>query len=302
MKDSLNDPELEKELTELFKKFIHDLIENPKEVNKTMGEVYPGLLSIFGIENDLLKEIVESLPKRQKNAIRDRLTSLETVFLMIPVKKLDDEFSVKVDELFEICKGKKPKKVKTIFSKPRMEIFQKMLTGFERSWRIVSEKDLPKEAVIDNKFRIVKSLSEGMYRELLMVIQEMMQLGFGYKPTDSFGAIFDQLEKAPIDLKIFVNRTAYNVRNADSHESADFEKDHTITIYDKKGKVIQRITEEDLDKTITWLTKFTNSVFHAMQKNYFDYMKIGPKDEDRIEYVKKTFTEFLLKVFSHDSQ
>lgn len=209
MEDPLYDPEMEKELTKLFQKFISNLIDNPKEVGKTMGEVFPSLLEAFGINGDLLKGVIEGLSERQKNAVRDKLTSLETAFLISPANKIDDEFSEKVNELFLLCKTKRPKMVKMIFTKPRNQIFQKMLTGFERSWRIVSEKELPKEAIIDNKFHIVKSLSESMYKEFLIVIQEMMQLAFDFKPTNSFGKIIDQLEKAPIDLKIFVNRTGH---------------------------------------------------------------------------------------------
>ena len=301
MKDQLYDPEKKKELFELFKRFLQDLINNPKEVGKIMGEVLSGFLETLGIDGDVLKEAVEDLPKEKKDAIVDRFASLDTIFLLSPVGKTEDEISIKIDELFRLCKEKEPKGIDRILLKPRIQIYQKMLTGFERSWRISSEKDLPKEAVIDNKFRIVKSLSEGMYRELLLVIQEMMQLAFGYAPTESFGGILKQLEGAPIDLKILVNRTAYDIRNADSHESADFENDNTVTIRDKKGKAIRTIIEDDLSKTISWLTRFTNSIFYSLQKNYFDYRGIKPTTENRIEYIEKVFTEFLLQVFSSDS-
>jgi hypothetical protein len=125
----------------------------------------------------------------------------------------------------------------------------------------------------------------------------MMQLAFDYQPTDSFGKIINQLEGTPIDLKIFVNRTAYNVRNADSHESAEIEDDQTVTIHDDLGNIFQKVTEEDLNKTISWLSDFTNKVFYALQKNYFDLLKIE-NDEDRIEYLKKTLTKFLFNVLS----
>ena len=300
MKEPLIDPELEKSLAELFKKFISDLVENPREVNKIMGEIFPGLLARFGIDRDFLKDFIEGLSSLQKNAIRDRLTSLEIAFLMNPVSNYDNEFSGRIDKLFTMCKKKNLQKLKAIFLKPRMQIFQKMLTGFERSWRIVDENGLPKEAAIDNKVHIVKSLSETAYKELLTIIQEMMQLAFDYQPTDSFGKIINQLEGAPIDLKIFINRTAYNIRNADSHESVEIENDQTVTINDDHGTLLQKVTEEDLNKTISWLSDFTNNVFYALQKNYFELLKIE-NDEDRIEYLRKTLTKFLYQVLSRDS-
>ena len=92
----------------------------------------------------------------------------------------------------------------------------------------------------------------------------------------------------------------YRLRNADSHESAEIEDDQIVSLYDDHGNKLQKVTEEDLNKTISWLSDFTNKVFNALQKNYFDLLKIE-NDEDRIEYLKKTLTKFLFKELSPDS-
>jgi len=295
MNDLLKNSKTKDELIKKSEKFIRDLLKKPKEVGKITDNFYSELFKIYGLDEDSLGVAFNDLSEEQRAIIRDKITSLEIIFLMLPLKKYNNEFSLKIDEFFSKCKAKDSNKLGQIFKKSRLRLMRKLLSSWKRSWRIIGEKDLPKEAVLDNKFRIAKSLSEGIYRELLVVIQEMMQICFGYKPTDRFGRIIDQLEKAPIDMKVFVNKTAYNIRNADSHESVEFEKNNIITIYDKNGNAIQRITEEELDETISWLTKFTNSVFHSLQKNYFDYMKIGHKDEDRIEHMIISMLELLDK-------
>lgn len=288
--NGLLDPELEKELKESSERFVNDLIKNPQEVGKTIDTFLKELIEILGLE-DMLGEI-KGVDEKIKQGFMDALVSLRIILLLKPYEECRDEFSAKFDELFGASRAKDPERLKAVFLKSRPDLFRKLMNSFMRSWRIVPEKGLSKEAVLNNKFSIVKSLSEGIYRELLIVIQEMMQIAFDKNQTTSFGTIIGQLESAPIDLKVFVNRTAYNIRNSESHENVEFGKDNTITLYDK-GKVIQKITEKDLDEAIRWLTDFTNSAYRSLQKNYFGLMQIGHTTEDRIGYISEGFLDGL---------
>jgi hypothetical protein len=295
MDDLLKNSKIKDKIWRNSEEFIRELLKKPKEVNRITDQFFSELFKTCGLDEDFLGEAFKDLSEEQRAIIRDKLCSFEIVFMILPVKKYNDEFSLKIDELFIKCKVKDLDKLGQIFKKSRLELMRKLLLIWSRSWRIVSEKGWPKEAVLDNKLRIAKSFSEGIYREFLTVIQEMMQISLGYKPTDKFGTIINQLEKAPTDLKVFINKTAYNIRNAESHENVEFEKNNNITLYDNNGKVIQRLTEKELDKTIKWLTNFTNSVFHSLQKNYFDYAKIGPKVEDKIEHMIECILELLVE-------
>ena len=148
---------------------------------------------------------------------------------------------------------------------------------------------------MDSKVRIIKSLSEGIYYQLLLVIQEMMQIAFDYKPISSFGGIIDQLEKNPyFDTSVLVNRRVKNIRNSEAHEDLEIGKSYVV-LYDRNGKEIEKLTEEDLDEAIDWLITFTRSTLSALQRGYFNV--IGIKPEDRIDYL----TSYLLSIFLKDN-
>jgi len=289
----LKNSELEKEIRKHSEKFIQDLLKKPREVGKITDGFYLDLFKLCGFEGGTFEELFKDVEEGEKKILRDRLTALNTVLLMAPPKNYDDEFSAKIDELFKICKDKNSKSLEKVFQRPRLELFRKLLSSWKRSWRVIDEKGLPKEAIIDNKFRIVKSFSEGIYRQLLIVIQEMMQIAFGYGLVKKFGVIIHQLEENPVDLSAFVNKTAYNIRNRDSDENVEFEEDNTITLFDKDNNVIQKLTEDDLEQTITWLSNFTQSVFYTLQKNYFELIGIKSKTEDRVGYLIESFLDIL---------
>jgi len=293
MNELLKDSELEKEIRKHSEKIIQDLLKKPMEVGKITEDFYLDLLKLCGFEEGSFEELFKDIEDDKKKILRDKLTALKTVFLMMPPKNYDDKFSAKIDELFKICRKKDSKRLKEVFQKPRSELFRKLLSSWMRSWRVIGEKGLPKEAIIDNKFKIVKSLSEGIYRQFFIVIQEMMQIAFGYKPTKKFGDIIGQLDNAPVDMSIFVNQTAYKVRNAESHENIEFEKDNSITLFDKNDQAALRLTEDDLDQTITWLSNFTQSVVYTLQKNYFELIGIKSKTEDRVGYLIESFLDTL---------
>lgn len=291
MDELLKNSELEKEIKKHSEKFIQDLLKKPKEVGKITDDYYEGLFKIFGSEEGTLEELLKGVEEKKKKILKNKMTALETVFLMLHPKEFDDEFSLKIDKLFEMCRQENSERLKKIFLKPRTELLRKLLSSFKRSWRVIEEKGVPKETVMDNRFKIIKSFSEGIYRQLLIVIQEMMQIAFDYRSTTKFGDIIHQLENAPMDLSVFVNKTAYNIRNCDSHENVEFEKDNTVTLFDNKDNVIQKLTEDDLEQTITWLSNFIQSVFHNLQKNYFGLVGIGSETEDRINHLIESFLE-----------
>ncbi len=296
---SLNIRELQKRGNEIYKNFFNRLISNPEDVwgifDNTGSEISElskqktrEVLESMGIEAP--PEQPPSINEEFKNFLINSISTLEMLSLMLPPKEISNEFSSSINELFNKCERKDREKLDDIFQESRIELLRKAMSSWQRSFKIVIKSDLPIEARIDNKFRAVKSLSEGIYRELLFVIQEMAQIVFGYAPVDNFGVIIDQLEKNTL-TQIFVNRVAYDIRNAESHENIILDAGK-IHLFDKNSHPIRSLNEYDLDKTIDWLVKFTEGVIYSLQKNYLFFINVKP--ENRVDYIVQIFVEKLL--------
>lgn len=288
------DPEVKKKINEHFERLLKELIEKPENVGESLDRFYQSLLGIFAITDEDLKRLFELIDEGKRKALKEKLTSLEFLILMISPEEIDNKISMKISELIEICLKKDVECLKEIYSKSRIELFRKILLSFKRSWMSIRLGDIPKSASMDSKVRIIKSLSEGIYYQLLLVIQEMMQIAFDYKPVSSFGGIIDQLEKNPyLDMSVLVNRRVKNIRNSEAHEDLEIGKSYVV-LYDRNGKEIEKLTEEDLDEAIEWLITFTRSIFSALQKSYFNVIGIKPKD--RTDYM----ISCLLSIFLED--
>jgi len=307
MKDELlkllKDEKLMERGREISKKFAERLIKDPMDV----GRIFDDLISeIFELSMEKVPDVAKSMgieiPSKetlmgQKDKFKklfNNLLTLEILFLMLHPKEVNNEFSSKIDNLFEKCKAKDSERLKNIFHKPRVELLRKFQSSWKRSWRDLFGPALPEEARIDNKFKAAKSLSEGLYRELLIVIQEITQIVFDFKPTKHFGMIIDQFEKNT-STNVFVNRTAYNIRNAESHENIVFENGGKVELFDENNQLIQSVNEEDLDKTISWLTSFTESVTYSLQRNYLEFINVKP--DNRAARLVELFDVFFDNIF-----
>jgi len=289
IKKIIEDEELKKEIRGLIERFIFKITEDPLSIDRNFKDFLSEFFNlidkmsfeIFGVEEPM-KQIM-NLPKEKKEVasfLENYLSSLEAIVLMLPLKEMDNKFTSSVSTLFELSAKKDPKRLENIFEKSRLGLYRKFVESWKRSWRGVAVSDIPEEAKIDNKITVIKRLSEGIYRPLLVVLQEMMQIVYGYRPTEQFGVILDQMSKKDL-TKPFVNMTAYDIRNTESHEDIMRENGNIVRLYNRNNK-FYKIEEKELDEIIKWLTNFTNSVFYSLQINYLNFRGIKP--EERIEY------------------
>ena len=289
MGEFLSDMDLRNSFMKAFEKFVEDGIRfediKSETVGKLMYKFYVRLFESLGIKVELFEKIFLYADEKDKRILEDRLTSFEMLFFLLPMYEVDKEFSLKIDKLFEICKRKDSVRLEEIFLNPRVEMMRMMLSNFRIHWMYLEGEDLSREDILDKKFSIIKYLSDSMYRELLFVFQEMLQIAFDYPPVDDCDVVIQEMRSAPIDLSIFVNETVCNIHKTENYENIGVEEDNLVALYDKDNNVIRLLKEEDINKARSWLKAFIRNVFHSLRKNYFEWKDFDFDIENRIVYL-----------------
>ena len=282
MGEFLSDMDLRNSFMKAFEKFVEEDIRSD-DVGRLMYKFCIGLFESLGIKVKLFEKIFLYANEETRKTLEESLTSLEMIFLLLPMYELDKEISLKIDKLFETCKQKNPTELEEIFLKPRIEVIQMMFSNFQIHQMYLEENTI--ENMLDKKFDIIKYLSDSMYRELLLVFQEMLQIAFNYPPVKDCNAIIEQIKNAPIDLNSFINKTVCNINKTENYENIDTGENNLYALYDKNNNIIQILKEEDINKARSWLKAFIRNVFQSLRKKYFEWKGFEFNAEYRLIHI-----------------
>lgn len=290
------DPKVHEKVGKISKNKLDDMLKNPKNVGTIVDELFPEIFKTCGFNLEELGDFSKNVDDENKQKIVGLIANLRMMFFMQVVKDIDNDISNKISELFDLCEKKDRDALEKIFEKPRLDFLRKFISSFKKSWRLIDEKDLNGEPILENRVMMIKTFSEGIYKEILIVIQEMMQIAYGYKPTTGFGQIIRQIENAPDNMNLLANKIVYDIRNSVSHENVEYE-DEKALIYDNKSKLQRELTIEELDENFKWISDLVNSTIYTLQIKYFNMMGIGKSQEEKMQYMTQVLFPMILNEF-----